>query len=177
MSTILGREEVISAAAVESGKYSRANCDSKPGFQAPYSAGSGAILIAQTPVLMIIANKSEPPDRSGETRRNGILRGALCECCPASRTKSHLRRAASTRKRRFPDLCAGSLGKSINGPSRSTNGTLWKRGVALKARLNTDELHLKGSARIGAGFSSLNSGSYRRGVPGELVASREKIVC
>jgi hypothetical protein len=117
---------------------------------------------------MIIANKSEPPDRSGETA-NAVLQAAL------KATYDVLRALG---KRRFPDLCAGSLGKSINGPSRSTNGTLWKRGVALKARLNTDELHLKGSERIGAGFSSLNSGSYRRsGVPGELVASTEKIVC
>jgi hypothetical protein len=45
---------------VESGKYSGGNSDSKPGFQGPYSAGSGLILIAQTPVLVIIANKSEP---------------------------------------------------------------------------------------------------------------------
>jgi hypothetical protein len=30
---------------VERDKYSRGNCDSKPGFQAPYSAGSGSILI------------------------------------------------------------------------------------------------------------------------------------
>src|ERR1017187_9043411 len=44
---------------VESGKYSRGNCDSKPGYQAPYSAGSGSIIIAHPPVLVTVSNKSE----------------------------------------------------------------------------------------------------------------------
>src|ERR1039458_8367722 len=36
---------------VESGKYSRGNSDSKPGFQAPYSAGCCSIVIAHAPVV------------------------------------------------------------------------------------------------------------------------------
>ena len=44
---------------VESGKYSRGNCDSKPGSQAPYSTGSGSIIIAHPPVLVNVSNKSE----------------------------------------------------------------------------------------------------------------------
>src|SRR5450755_57743 len=36
---------------VESGKYSRGNSDSKPGLQAPYSAGCCSIVIAHAPVV------------------------------------------------------------------------------------------------------------------------------
>src|SRR5450830_1939158 len=43
---------------VESGKYSRGNSDSKPGFQGPYSAGCCSIVIAHAPVAVIVSSKS-----------------------------------------------------------------------------------------------------------------------
>jgi hypothetical protein len=48
---------------VERGKYSRGNCDSKPGFQAPYSAGSGSILMALSYPLVLSQNEPRPVDR------------------------------------------------------------------------------------------------------------------